>query len=254
MLRGWAAQGLDLDLVVFEPTPTPEITGLIARQGWTLNPAADAVVAADGVVLSVKPQSLALALESTVRAVTGPETLVLSIMAGITVEKLREACGAERVVRAMPNTPGQIGRGITAWYGGADVTAADEELVRSLLAPLGALERIPAERQMDAVTAVSGSGPAYLFLLTEALAAAGEAEGLERGLAERLARATVTGSAALMEQSAATPLELRKEVTSPGGTTAAAIDVLTAGGGLVSMLRRAVEAAVARSRQLGRQS
>lgn len=254
MLRGWAAQGLDLHLTVFEPNPAPEITALITRHGWTLNPAADAAEPADCVVLSVKPQSLALALESTVRAVTGPESLVVSIMAGVTVEKLREACGAGRVIRAMPNTPGQIGRGITAWYGGAEITAGDEQLVRALLAPLGALERIPAERQMDAVTAVSGSGPAYLFLLTEALAAAGEAEGLERGLAERLARATVTGSAALLDQSAATPLELRKEVTSPGGTTAAAIDVLTAGGGLVALLRRAVEAAVVRSRQLGRQS
>ena len=105
---------------------------------------------------------------------------------------------------------------------------------------------------MDAVTAVSGSGPAYVFLLAEALAAAGEAEGLERGLAERLAWKTVTGSAALMAQSGQTPLELRRAVTSPEGTTAAAIDVLTAGGGLVKMMRRAVEAAAYRSRQLGK--
>jgi pyrroline-5-carboxylate reductase len=178
--------------------------------------------------------------------------LVISVMAGLSLARIIESTGAAKVIRAMPNTPGQIGRGITAYFCDAAVGKDDEIFGVSLLAPLGKIEKLSSEKQMDAVTAVSGSGPAYVFLLAEALAAAGEAEGLERSLAERLAYETVIGSAALMGQSSETPLELRRAVTSPGGTTAAALDVLTAGGGLVTMLRRAVEAAAARSRQLGR--
>jgi pyrroline-5-carboxylate reductase len=152
----------------------------------------------------------------------------------------------------MPNTPGQIGQGITAYSLGHNATESDEAFAVQVLEPLGGIEKLTTEKQMDAVTAVSGSGPAYVFLLAEALAAAGEGEGLERSLAERLAWQTVIGSAALMAQSDQTPQDLRRAVTSPEGTTAAAIDVLTAGGGLVTMMRRAVEAAVQRSRQLGR--
>jgi pyrroline-5-carboxylate reductase len=152
----------------------------------------------------------------------------------------------------MPNTPGQIGEGITAYFAGPLVSPDDEALAVQLLEPLGAVERLTTERLMDAVTGVSGSGPAYIFLLTEALAAAGEAEGLERELAQRLARQTVIGSAALMAQTGQSPQDLRRAVTSPEGTTAAAMDVLTASSGLVKLMRRAVEAATFRSRQLGK--
>jgi pyrroline-5-carboxylate reductase len=252
MLRGWAAQSIAQELCVFEPNPTDEIAGLIGDRGWQLNPPLAQTGVLDVLVIAVKPQSFGPVSDSVVRTISGPATLAISIMAGITLERLKEACGTGRVVRAMPNTPGQIGKGITAWCGTPDLDAADRAMVERLLAPLGAIEKLASERQMDAVTAVSGSGPAYLFLLTETLAAAAEAEGLERGLAERLARATVTGSAALMENSGLTPHELRKEVTSPGGTTEAGLDVLTGGGGLISLMRRAVEAAAARSRQLGR--
>jgi pyrroline-5-carboxylate reductase len=252
MLRGWAAGGLALALDVYEPAPGEDLAGLIGGHGWRLNPEPAASGPVACVLLGVKPQMFGQVLDSTIAPLCGPDTLVISIMAGIALEKLRSSCGTDRAIRAMPNTPGQIGRGITGWVGSPALTPADEALATRLLAPLGTLEKIASERQMDAVTAVSGSGPAYLFLLTEALAAAGEAEGLERGLAERLARATITGSAALMDQSAATPHELRKDVTSPGGTTAAAIDVLTGGGGLISLMKRAVEAATQRSRQLGK--
>jgi pyrroline-5-carboxylate reductase len=252
MLRGWADRNLDIELTLFEPIPSPELAELVGSKGWRLNPNPLLLGVADAVIVGVKPQSFNIACEQTIRLITAPHTLVLSIMAGLSTAKIADATQATRVIRAMPNTPGQIGQGITAYYLGADVTAEDEAFAVQLLEPLGDVEKLASEKQMDAVTAVSGSGPAYVFLMAEALAAAGEAEGLERGLAERLAWKTVIGSAALMEHSGQTPLELRRAVTSPEGTTAAALDVLTAGGGLVKMMRRAVEAAAHRSRQLGK--
>jgi pyrroline-5-carboxylate reductase len=253
MLRGWADQGLAMDLAVFEPVPTGDLAELIGARGWTLNPVRETLAARDLVVLAVKPQSFAQACAETLAGLIGPDTLVISIMAGISAQKLSEGTGSRRVVRAMPNTPGQIGAGITPYFCGPNVGDEGEALTVSLLSPLGAVERVAAEKHMDAVTAVSGSGPAYLFMLTEALAAAGEAEGLDPDLAARLARQTIIGSAALMAASPQTPLELRKAVTSPQGTTAAAVDVLMAnGGGMVGLMKRAVEAATIRSRQLGK--
>lgn len=252
MLRGWAERKLEIELTLFEPIPSPELAELVGSRGWRLNPDPLLVGSVDAVIVGVKPQSFAIACEQTIKLITAPHTLVVSIMAGLSTVKIGEATNATRVIRAMPNTPGQIGQGITAYYLGQTVSAADEAFAIQLLEPLGDVEKLTAEKQMDAVTAVSGSGPAYVFLLAEALAAAGEAGGLERGLSERLAWQTVIGSAALMEQSGQTPQELRRAVTSPEGTTAAAIDVLTAGGGLVKMMRRAVEAAAYRSRQLGK--
>jgi pyrroline-5-carboxylate reductase len=252
MLRGWAERKLDIELTLFEPIPNPELAELVGSRGWRLNTDPLIMGVADAVIVGVKPQSFAVACEQTIRLITAPNTLIVSIMAGLSTSKIGEATHAERVIRAMPNTPGQIGKGITAYFLGQNVSAQDEAFAVQLLEPLGAVEKLSMEKQMDVVTAVSGSGPAYVFLLAEAMAAAGEAEGLERGLAERLAWQTVIGSAALLEQSAQTPLELRRAVTSPEGTTAAALDVLTAGGGLATMMRRAVEAAVYRSRQLGK--
>jgi pyrroline-5-carboxylate reductase len=252
MLRGWAERKLDMDLTLFEPVPSPELAELVGSRGWRLNPDPVALGTVDAVIIGVKPQSFSIACEQTIHALTAPHTLVVSIMAGLSTTKIAEATQTTRVIRAMPNTPGQIGRGITAYFTGHDVTPADEAFAIELLEPLGGVEKLTTEKQLDAVTAVSGSGPAYVFLLAEALAAAGEGEGLERSLAERLAWQTVIGSAALMDQSDQTPQELRRAVTSPEGTTAAALDVLTAGGGLVTMIRRAVEAAAHRSRQLGK--
>jgi pyrroline-5-carboxylate reductase len=252
MLRGWANRRLDLSLSVFEPNPGLEIAELVGANGWQLNPKPAKIGVVDAVIVAVKPQTFAKACDQTLQAITSSDTLVISIMAGISTAKIAEMTQAACVIRAMPNTPGQIGAGITAYFCAPQVKAEDQDFAIELMRPLGSVEQLNTEKLMDAVTAVSGSGPAYVFLLTEALAAAAEAEGLERGLAERLAWQTVVGSAALMGQSDQTPLELRQAVTSPEGTTAAAIDVLTGGSGLVALMRRAVEAAASRSRQLGR--
>ena len=151
----------------------------------------------------------------------------------------------------MPNTPAAIGRGITALVGNAHADASALALAETLMAAVGRTVRLDDEAQMDAVTAVSGSGPAYVFLLIETLAAAGEAEGLPPGLALALARATVAGAGALAEASDKPPSQLRTDVTSPGGTTAAALAVLMAdGAGLPALMRRGVAAAAARSREL----
>ena len=252
MLRGWAELGLGLRISVFEPYPTPELAELIGKSGWLLNPALDGVNTFDLVVLGIKPQAFATICEAAIVPLVSKDTAIMSIMAGLSTTRIGQAAGTDHVLRAMPNTPGQIGKGITAYWCSSRFPKKAEKLAIQLLAPLGGVEKLKAEKQIDAVTAVSGSGPAYVFLLAEAMAAAGEAEGLERSLAERLAWQTVIGAGALMAHSGQSPLELRRAVTSPEGTTAAATDVLTAGGGIITMVRRAVEAAVQRSRQLGK--
>ena len=168
------------------------------------------------------------------------------------METLSRELGAQRVIRSVPNTPARIGRGVTAYVASPACTAEDRALIEQLLAPLGSVEPMAAERLMDVVTAVSGSGPAYVFLLAEVLAAAAEQEGLDKETAMRLASATVAGAGALMLETGDTPSVLRKQVTSPGGTTEAALDILGAGDGLGPLLRRAVSAAAQRSRDLGK--
>jgi pyrroline-5-carboxylate reductase len=201
-------------------------------------------------VLAVKPQSMGEALPG-LAALGNGTTLFLSIAAGTPIESLEAALGPRSpIVRAMPNTPAAIGRGITALVGNARADEPALALAEALMQAVGRTVRLSDESLMDAVTAVSGSGPAYVFLLIEALAAAGEAEGLGRDLALALARATVAGAGALAESSERSPAELRTDVTSPGGTTAAALAVLT--DGLPPLIRRAVAAAAARSRELAR--
>jgi pyrroline-5-carboxylate reductase len=173
-------------------------------------------------------------------------------MAGITTETLTRELGAQRVIRCVPNTPARIGRGVTAYVASPACTAEDRQLIEQLLEPLGAVEPIAAERLMDVIVAVSGSGPAYVFLLAEVLAAAAEQEGLDKDTAMRQASRTVAGAGALMLETGESPSALRKQVTSPGGTTEAALDVLASADGLAPMLRRAVSAAAQRSRDLGK--
>jgi pyrroline-5-carboxylate reductase len=180
---------------------------------------------------------------------TGPDTLVLSIMAGRTLGFLEQALPGP-VVRAMPNTPAAVGRGITVAVPNKQVSAAQRELAQLLLTAIGAVEWVEDEALMDAVTAVSGSGPAYVFLLAETLARAGEAAGLPPDLAARLARATVAGSGELLHRSPLDAATLRENVTSPGGTTAAALEVLRSPKGLQPLLTEAVAAATKRSREL----
>jgi pyrroline-5-carboxylate reductase len=249
MLEGWLALGLDLaNVAIFEPRPSPEVTALAAR-GASLNPPDDAVSNFAAVVLAVKPQ-VAPEVMGHVRAMLAEHTLVLSIMAGRTLSFLADALGDVAIVRAMPNTPAAIGRGMTVAVPNAQVTDAQRALADALLAATGAVEWIADERLMDAVTAVSGSGPAYVFLLAEALEQAAIEAGLPQPLSRRLARETVSGAGELLHRSELDAAVLRQNVTSPGGTTAAALEILRGEGGLVPLMVKAVAAAANRSREL----
>jgi pyrroline-5-carboxylate reductase len=249
MLDGWVARGLDpARVVVLDPQPSLQVARY-GSQGLRLNPNRAAFVA-DAIIVAVKPQVAAEVLPELAPLV-GPRTVVVSIMAGRTLGFLQSAFPpATAVVRAMPNTPAAIGRGITVAVGNAHVTPAQTELADLLLAATGAVEWITDEVYMDAVTAVSGSGPAYVFLLTEALARAGVVAGLPEPLAEKLARLTVAGSGELLNNTPEEAATLRQNVTSPGGTTAAALAVLMADDGFGSLMERAVAAATKRSREL----
>jgi pyrroline-5-carboxylate reductase len=251
MLEGWLARGLALDATwVLDPVPSVWVQGLAAR-GLHLNdgtPPAPAVV-----LIAVKPQMMGAALPVLV-PFGGGKTLFVTVAAGTTIASYEAVLGAgTRLVRAMPNTPAAVGRGITAIVGNRAATAADIDLAEELLSAVGQVVRLSGEHQMDAVTAVSGSGPAYVFHLIEALAAAGVAEGLPADLAMQLARTTVSGAGELARQAPETAETLRVNVTSPGGTTAAALAVLMdADTGFPALLRRAVKAAADRGRELGK--
>lgn len=248
MLSGWLAQGVAADrLAVIDPAPSDDITSLTAK-GLRINPTQPGDVAV--LVMAVKPQMFADAAPQ-LRALVKPATLVISIMAGVPIAKLLQACGG-KVVRAMPNTPAAIGRGITVAVAETGVGQQQRDIADALLSATGSVEWIDDEALMDAVTAVSGSGPAYVFLLAEELARAGIAAGLSPELATRLARETVAGSGELLHRSDLTSETLRKNVTSPGGTTAAALEVLMGPGGFQPLLTRAVAAAAKRSRELAK--
>jgi pyrroline-5-carboxylate reductase len=198
-------------------------------------------------VAALKPQILKTEAVKLAR-IAQSGTLMLSIAAGTSTATLYKAWGSQaRIIRAMPNTPGAIGRGISALYAGRNAKPADHKFAQKLLAALGETLWVDHEDLIDIVTVVSGSGPAYVFLLTEALAAAAEAEGMPRPLAEKLARATIIGSGALLDADPRAPAELRRDVTSPHGTTEAALEILMAENGLAQLLVRAVAAARARA-------
>jgi pyrroline-5-carboxylate reductase len=248
MLTGWLAGGLDpKQVVVIEPMPSAEIAALVAR-GIRLNPKDAATV--ETLVVAVKPQSFREA-GALLRPLVSPTTLVVSIMAGATIASLSEVCGGA-IVRAMPNTPAAIGRGITVAVPAKNVSAAQRATADALLRATGLVEWVEDESLMDAVTAVSGSGPAYIFLLAEELARAGVAAGLPEELATKLARETVAGSGELLHHSDLSSATLRQNVTSPGGTTAAALSVLMADDGLQQLMIRAIAAATARSKELAK--
>jgi pyrroline-5-carboxylate reductase len=248
MLTGWLAGGLDPKrVVVIDPQPSAEITALTAK-GVRLNPAGTSAV--DTLVVAVKPQSFREA-GAALKAWAGPTTLVVSIMAGTTIASLEQVCGGV-VVRAMPNTPAAIGRGITVAVGAKNVSAAQRATADALLRATGSVEWVDDESLMDAVTAVSGSGPAYVFLLAEELARAGVEAGLPEALATKLARETVAGSGELLHRSDLAAATLRQNVTSPGGTTAAALEVLMAKDGIQPLMIRAIAAATKRSKELAK--
>lgn len=201
------------------------------------------------VVLAVKPQVFP-GIGESLRPLARADALFVSIMAGITLQGLSDALGSGRTVRTMPNTPAAIGQGITAAVAGRDVRMGDFATVNELLGPTGQVVWIDEEAQIDAVTALSGSGPAYFFRFTEALAKAGAEEGLPPDLAMQLARATFTGAAALAGADPAELAELRRQVTSPGGTTAAGLTQMDQEDAIDRLVRKVVEAAAARSREL----
>jgi pyrroline-5-carboxylate reductase len=250
MLEGWLALGLDPKCVVaIEPQPARELSALASR-GMRLNPPAHTVGEATAIVIAVKPQ-VAPHVVPTLAPYLGATTVVLSVMAGRTLGFLEQALSQRAaLVRAMPNTPAAIGRGITVAVPNQRVSQRQRELVHALLSSTGVVEWVGDEALMDAVTAVSGSGPAYVFLLAETLARAGVAAGLPEELAGRLARVTVAGSGELLHRSPLDASVLRQNVTSPGGTTAAALDVLMATDGLDPLMRKAVATATRRSREL----
>jgi pyrroline-5-carboxylate reductase len=251
MLAGWLKGGLPAGSVwVSDPAPSDWLTAR-AAEGLHLN--ADLPEAPAIVLVAVKPQMMAQALPGLARF-GGGGTLFLSVAAGTPIRAYEAMLGeGTPVIRAMPNTPAAIGRGISAICGNARATEAHLALAEALLSAVGQVVRLEGEHQMDAVTAVSGSGPAYVFHLIETLAAAGAAEGLPAPLAMQLATATVAGAGALAEAAGEDPAQLRVNVTSPGGTTAAALNVLMdEGRGFPALLREAVHAAAERGRELGR--
>jgi pyrroline-5-carboxylate reductase len=249
MLDGWLARGLKpKQIVVIEPHPAKTLKAP-AKRGLKLNPKSKPA-AADAVVIAVKPQTAAEAVPQ-LGPYIGKTTLVVSIMAGRTIGFLEKSLppGAA-IVRAMPNTPAAIGRGISVAVANARVSTRQRKQASDLLAAIGKVEWVGDEALMDAVTALSGSGPAYVFLLAEAMANAGIAAGLPPALATRLAQETVAGSGELLYRSNLDATTLRENVTSPGGTTAAALEVLMGPNGFEQILTRAIDAATRRSREL----
>ena len=246
MLAGWLDGGVPTGAVsVIDPAPSDWLqdTGVTINGDLPANPAV--------ALIAVKPQMMGAALPA-LQSMGGGGTLFVSVAAGTLIASFEEVFGVTSpIVRAMPNTPAAIGKGITAIVGNGAATTADLDLAEALLSAVGQVVRLSDEAQMDAVTAVSGSGPAYVFHLIEALAASGIAEGLPPDLAMALAKATVSGAGQLAETATEDPSQLRVNVTSPGGTTQAALEVLMDGeSGFPALVRQAVQAAANRSREL----
>lgn len=250
LLNGWLAAGINPGSVrIHEPAPSDALRELVAATELTLNPD---LPPNDGAVsvIAVKPQVIDAAL-AAVAPVAGAGGLCLSIAAGITISRLAASLPGGRVIRCMPNTPAEIGRGITALAAGPGLTETDRQIATGLMAAVGEAVWFEDESDLDAVTAVSGSGPAYVFHLIECLAAAGEAEGLAPELSLALARATIDGAGALAMTSEKSPTQLRAEVTSSGGTTAEGLKELAhPETGLGPLMKRTVAAATRRSREL----
>lgn len=241
MLKGWLAQGLG-PIVAVEPKP-PRLEGVTF-----VSDIPTARVRA--CVIALKPQILR-GEAVRLKPIADSGAPMISIAAGTSIATLRRAWGRDaHILRAMPNTPGAIARGITAIYKGPNATEADCALAERLLSSLGDTLWVKREKLIDVTTAVSGSGPAYVFLMVEALADAAQAQGMPRAEAERLARATITGAGALLDADPRPPSELRRDVTSPGGTTEAALKVLLGKRGLNGLMARAVAAADRRAGEL----
>jgi pyrroline-5-carboxylate reductase len=251
LARGWIAGGLPPDrLVLCDPKPAEAAVSFAAAHGVRLMEKPDGVLV-HILVLAVKPQMIHEVM-AQVAPVVGGQTLVVSIAAGISFAAISSALGTDRVVRTMPNTPAQVGKGISGAVG-LDITDKDRAATDALLGAAGQVIWFDDESKIDGVTSVSGSGPAYVFYMVEALAQAAEKQGFSPEQAMQLARATIIGAAGLLEAEPGTSAaQLRINVTSPKGTTAAALDVLMAADGLAPLLDKAVAAARRRSEELGK--
>ncbi|SON57057.1 Pyrroline-5-carboxylate reductase [Hartmannibacter diazotrophicus] len=250
MLDGWLEQGLaPAGVTLVDPGAGDHLKDYLARGATHVARAGEVSVVPAVVILAVKPQMMAEVL-AEVRPIFGPETLVVSVAAGTTLAALEAGLGAAAIVRVMPNTPAQVGRGMSVCVGNDKVGEEGRALVTALMSAVGETAWIDDEALIDAVTGVSGSGPAYVFLMAEVLAEAGRAAGLPDELAARLARQTVVGAGELLRLSPLDPATLRQNVTSPNGTTFAALQVLMGEGGMKPLMEKAVAAATARSREL----
>ncbi|HEY8950804.1 MAG TPA: pyrroline-5-carboxylate reductase [Rhizomicrobium sp.] len=250
LLKGWLARGLRPVLVI-ETNPTPELKRFAKRGDVALLKSIDdAPKKLRACVIALKPQILKIEA-ARLKAIAGSGVPMISIAAGSSIRLMTKAWGkAARIIRTMPNTPGSIGEGISALYAAPNATRADRRLAETLLAALGETVWVKRETDIDSVTAVSGSGPAYVFLMVEALEEAARREGLPPSVAHRLARKTIIGAGALLKADDAPAEALRRNVTSPHGTTEAALNVLMAKDGLAPLIRRAVSAARKRAREL----
>lgn len=253
LLGGWLNQGVAARLItVIDPSPAGHIREMIERAGVRLEAVPSASLVADVLVLAVKPQTMGKVL-SVVGRVAGEDSVVVSVAAGTTIARLEAGLGAGRaVVRAMPNTPALVRRGISVLCPNSMVDNLQRHRVDSLLQAVGSVEWVSEERLIDAVTALSGSGPAYVFYLAECMAKAGVKVGLPEELAMKLACETLTGAGELLARSDKGPAVLRENVTSPKGTTAAALDVLMADDGLCQLMENAIAAAQRRSVELSK--
>lgn len=247
---GWLNAGLSGQISIIDPNPVDAVKDWVAAGRVQLNPDPQA---ADVLVVAVKPQVFG-DLADEIRTRVGPQTRVLSIMAGVSMDTLSAKLGTANVIRAMPNTPGLVGKGVTILCAKADESEAAIADMTALLTPLGQVEGPISEAQLPAATAISGCGPAYGFLLAEVMAAAGEKHGLAPDLAMRLARKTVEGAGALMQDAEEDAGTLRKNVTSPNGVTQAALEVLMSPDAMPSLFEDAVAAAIARDLALSKET
>ena len=249
LLKGWLARGLG-PVVVVETSPSKELKALTHRGVRLLKRIEDAPAKPRVCVVALKPQILKVEAPR-LRAIAVSGTPMISIAAGSSIRLMRKAWGkSAHIIRTMPNTPGSIGEGISALYAPPNATLAERKLAESLLAALGETVWVKREADIDTVTAVSGSGPAYVFLMVECLAAAARKEGLPTDVALKLARKTIIGAGALLKADPAPAEELRRNVTSPKGTTEAALKILMARNGLEPLIKKTVSAARRRAREL----
>lgn len=251
MIKGWLANGLPAaNVILYHAAPSARTVSIAGEYGLKLVrelPSESPRL----ILMSVKPQMFG-DIYPVVRQALGSQTVLLSVAAGISLSTIAKETSTDRVVRAMPNTPSQVGKGVTGLVAREATTDADRELATKLLAASGEVVWLDEEKDMDALTVVSGSGPAYVFYLVEAMAAAGVAEGLSADQAMRLARQTVIGAAALMEQDPTDVSTLRENVTSKAGVTAAALEVMMGDGGIGDVVKKALKAARRRSEELGK--